>query len=470
MFSPECYTATCAIFTRLLGLIYFFAFFPFIFQIKGLLGKNGILPVSDFLHMMKLYYKKKRFYQVPTLFWLNDSNSALTTTAWTGSIISLCLFCGIYPTLCLGILYILYLSIVSSGQDFLGFGWEMFLLEITFNTFFLSMTETPNLMIWISLNILLFRFHLQAGAVKLQSHDVNWRNLTACSYHYQTQPIPNKIAWYAHKMPLWFHKISCACMFIIEILVPFAIFFDDTTRAFTFVALFGLQCFIYLTGNFSYLNHMTAIFCVILLNNSLFTSFYTAPVEACHSPTLDIALTCIGSTLAILQLMQLWHHFFPNRLFHRLFLCIMPWHIVNRYGIFAVMTTKRYEIVVEGSHDGHIWQEYAFRHKPSEIDKSPRRISPYQPRLDWQAWFLPFTNFSEEAWFHYFLGHLLAGTPDVLALLRYNPFSDNPPRYIRARVYDYQFSSWEEKQQSGVWWKRICIGNYSPILQRGVSS
>jgi hypothetical protein len=319
--------------------------------------------------------------------------------------------------------------------------------------------------VWASLNFLLFRFHVQAGAVKLQSRDVNWRNQTAIAYHYQTQPLPNTIAWYIYRFPLWFHRASCLLMFVFELVVPFGIFFDESVRLAIFGALFGLQYFIWLTGNLSFLNHLTAIFCLILLDNSTLALLGISPSPSTTpSLWLDIALTMAGSALLALQVGRLYHHFIPTNFFSQLFHQLDPFHIVNRYGIFAVMTTKRYEIIIEGSEDGMTWKEYTFKYKPSETTRRPKRISPYQPRLDWQAWFLPFSRFESERWFQEFLLHLLKGTKDVCNLLKNNPFPHAPPRYIRALAYDYVFSTPQEKKEHGWWWKRTLVTQYSPIL------
>ena len=191
MWNPESYTTTALLLPRLLGFIYFCAIGAFFFQIKGLLGKNGILPICDYLKYFRSQPIQRRLFYIPSLFWLNASDRALIGSTLLGIFISIILMLGYFPTICLGLLFVFYLSIVSVGQDFLSFGWESFLLEITFYTFWVSLTPIPNLMMWINLNFLLFRFHIQAGAVKLQSHDPAWRNLTALAFHYQSQPLPN---------------------------------------------------------------------------------------------------------------------------------------------------------------------------------------------------------------------------------------------------------------------------------------
>lgn len=463
MLDPASYSSASVLFVRLLGLIYLFAFGAFLFQIRGLIGVNGILPLKTYLNFLATYHPKKKFFYAPTILWMSQSNFALMGLVVAGCLISICLMAGLFPALCLLSLYLLYLSLVSAGQDFLGFGWEGFLLEITAHAFFISLTTVPCLMIWWSLNFLLFRFHLQAGAVKLQSCDPSWKDLTAIAYHYQSQPLPNSVAWYAHKLPLWFQKFSVYAMFFIEMVVPFGIFLSADIRFATFIALVGLQYGIWLTGNFSFLNYLTAVLCIILLSNDILSPLMTAPQDLTPSIYLVSFINSGGFFLLGIQCLRLWHNFFGGKILERFFYWISPFHLANRYGIFAVMTRERYEVVIEGSEDGQHWKEYLFRYKPSEVTRRPRRIAPYQPRIDWQAWFLPFSDYTEK-WFQNFLVHLLKGTPDVLSLLRENPFSQAPPRYIRSLIYEYTFTSVEEKRKNGAWWKRSLIGEFSPTL------
>ena len=279
MFTVEHYTIIAEWFPRLLGLIYFFAFGAFIFQIRGLIGSNGILPVAEYLSLLGTYYPKQKYKIAPSLFWLNSGNAALMTITIAGTLLSLMLVFGFLPPLMLFLLYFLYLSIVSTGQTFLSFGWEGYLLEITVNAFFLSLVSVPNIMVWLSINFLLFRFHFQAGTVKLQSRDASWANYTALTYHYLTQPLPNTVAWYMDKLPLWFQKFSCGFVFFTELIVPFGIFYSENVRLITFVLLLGLQFFIWVSGNYSFLNHLTAVFCTLLLNDSILTSLFGIHVD-----------------------------------------------------------------------------------------------------------------------------------------------------------------------------------------------
>ncbi len=142
---------------------------------------------------------------------------------------------------------------------------------------------------------------------------------------------------------------------------------------------------------------------------------------------------------------------------------LAPLRSFNSYGLFAVMTTERPEIVVEGSDDGETWKPYEFRWKPGDLQARPRWVAPHQPRLDWQMWFAALGTPRENAWFIRFLGRLLDGTPEVLALLKTNPFPDAPPRAIRAVLYDYHFT---RSGEGPAWWRREEKGLYCPPLSR----
>lgn len=463
--NPSSYSIAIALFTRLLGAIYVIAYVPFLFQIRGLIGANGILPVASYLTFIKSRFGKKRFYYVPTLLWLNASDKALLFLLWSGIALGVLLMFGVFPPLILLLLYLTHLSLTSVGQDFLSFGWETFLMEMTVCLMLTSATHPFNVFGWISLNFLLLRFHIMAGASKLLSHDRSWRNLSALSYHYLTQPLPNTAAYYFHKFPLWFHKLSAFLMFYIELIVPLAIFSPPEIRLFVFIQLVALQIGIWFTGNLSYLNYLTVAICTILLHNRYLEPIFGEPVVVPPSPEIwQLIVSVLGATLFLLQIISFSYPFFKRPLSRRILSAVSSFHIAYPHGIFAVMTTKRFEIIVEGSNDGLLWQEYHFFFKPGDLSHRPKRVAPYQPRLDWQAWFLPFTSFQSEQWFQQFLLKLLQGKPEVAKLLKFNPFTEKPPLYVRALIYDYEFTTLKEKAETGNWWKRKLIGQFSPTL------
>ena len=258
-------------------------------------------------------------------------------------------------------------------------------------------------------------------------------------------------------------------MFYAELIVPWFIFSPPEIRLFVFTQLVGLQFVIWFTGNLSFLNHMTVVSCLILLHNQFLesVSFLAFPLKEPSFLIWHVVISLLGMGYLFLQVINLWQSFYPIRTFQRILEFFYPYHLAYPHGIFAVMTTKRYEIIVEGSADGILWKEYEFYFKPDDLSWRPRRISPFQPRLDWQAWFLPFGTFGvgRQAWFQSFLARLLQGSKPVLKLLRTNPFPEAPPTYVRALVYDYKFTTFAEKKATGNWWKREYRGTYSPILQ-----
>jgi len=463
---PDQYSMILHYFPQLIGVIYLFVFWPFLFQIKGLFGKQGILPMTPYLNSIHLSYGRKAYYYIPSVFWVSSKDKTLVIFAIFGTLLSILTILGIFPLVWIPILFILHLSITTAGQEFLSFGWESFFLEISLYSYLLLITPAPTFGMWWCLNLLLFRFHFEAGISKLMTNDSSWNTFTGVDFHYLTQPIPNTVAWHAKKLPMWFQKLSCVLMFIAEIPLPFLVFGTEDLRLAAFFGLAGLQFFIWLTGNFSYLNHMTVIFCLILLGDSYLEPLLgKANPPASNSLFLEAAMGIVAGIFILGQCLRILSHFYPKRFYLKPLVKISPFHILNRYGIFAVMTTKRYEIVIEGSDDGEEWKEYLFKWKPSELSRRPRRVSPYQPRLDWQIWFLPFTTFRHEPWVKNFLYRLLEGSPDVLKLIRENPFPDCPPKFIRAQMYDYEFTTRKERRETGDWWKRTYVGSYSPTYQ-----
>ncbi len=156
---------------------------------------------------------------------------------------------------------------------------------------------------------------------------------------------------------------------------------------------------------------------------------------------------------------------------------VRPFRSVNSYGLFTNMTERRPELIIEGSDDGQTWHTYAFKYKVGDVNRAPPWVAPHQPRLDWQMWFEALRaervvgrsgNRRAEPnwWFRQFLSRLLEGEPAVLALLKSNPFPDEPPRFVRAELYQYNFTTREEKAETGAWWSRTHVGRYALVRRR----
>ncbi len=453
---PARFALTQWIFARLLAVIYAIAFGSLIGQIRGLLGARGILPAADYLKAVTDAVGSARFFEVPTVFWIDASDGALLTVCWAGLAISLLVLMGVWERVGLAVLFILYLSLSAAGQDFLSFQWDALLIEAGFLAIFIG---NQRVVVWL-FRWLLFRLMFLSGAVKLLSHDPNWPNLTAMSFHYWTQPLPNRIAWYAAHLPVWFQKMSTGSVLVIELTIPFLIFAPRRLRMFAAWCLVGLQVLIFLTGNYTFFNLLAIGLCVFLFDDRDFELWRMLPRKAKARATNKLAVTLVAVLILAMGIGRMAETFLDVRV--PFIKYAAPFEVVNSYGLFAVMTTDRPEIIVEGSNDRETWIPYSFRYKPGDLSRAPRWVAPYQPRLDWQMWFAALGTYRENPWFVNFAVRLLEGSPDVLALLEANPFPDQPPRYVRALLYDYRFTNPEQRRKSGNWWIQEARGEYLP--------
>ncbi len=455
-------------------------------QITGLAGKDGILPAQDFLRVAHEQTGLSAYFWFPTLFWLHLSDTMLTLACYAGALFSVLLILNVAPRLMLILLYIFYLSLCTAGMDFLQFQWDYLLLETGFIAIFFAPRklfshgtnndDAPSKYARWLLYWLLFRLMFGSGIVKLLSGDVSWRNLTALTFHYETQPLPTWLGWYAHQLPVWFHKFSCALMFLIEFVVPFFIFGARPLKIAAFFLFLFLQTLIGLTGNYTFFNLLSVAPCILLLDDTflekILPKIFLQRCEPPHEHVLPEKNYFMAVTAAFLFLLSLLS--FSGSLLRRegvsmplvnLRRIISTYRIANSYGLFSVMTNPRYEIIVEGSDDGKTWLAYEFKYKPGDMKQKPQFVEPHQPRLDWQMWFAALSTCEQTFWFRRFLVQLLHGSPSVLRLLKTNPFPGEPPRYLRSTLYEYHFTDMATRGKTGAWWTRTFRGLYCPVLQ-----
>ena len=456
------------LFPRLLGVIYLLAFASLLVQVRGLYGRQGVLPIAEYTTRLRRHLGARAFRLFPSCFWFQAADPCLLAGAWAGIVLSLLLMAGIAILPALFLLWFLYLSFVSLGQEFLSFQWDALLLEAGFMTIFLPLANPASPLVAFAYHIFLFRFMLSAGVVKLASGDVNWRRLRALTFHYETQPLPNRLAWYAHQFPAWLQQLSCLGTFFFELAVPFLCLAPAPLRLTGCLLLVAFQGLLILSGSYGFFNLLTMVLCLPLLDDR-----YLAPLGFAQAadPLLPTALSAAFSPLFLafillngLQLLRLCTR--PRWLTAFLNGC-GQWGISNPYGLFAIMTTTRYEFVIEGSSDGTSWQDYAFRWKPGDPATPPRQAAPHQPRLDWQMWFAALNPATVEPWLARLVQRLLEGSPPVLALFAGVPFRTTPPRYIRLAVYQYHFTDGATRRRSGHWWQRDEIGRSEPLARPG---
>lgn len=471
--------------------MYLVAFWSLAVQIRGLVGRDGILPAAEYLSAARSWADfhqvgLDRFRLLPTLCWLGTSDRFLGALSISGVALAALLVAGVAPALLLPLLWAGYLSLSVVCRDFLSYQWDGLLLETGFlATFIAPLTrwdrlrrtvDPPPLARWL-LWWLLFRLLFGSGVVKLGSHDPTWHGLTALAYHYETQPLPTPPAWYAYHLPLWAHKGSTAAVLGLELVAPWLIFTARRPRLLACAVLLALQALIWFTGNYGFFNLLTMALCVLLIDDATIESL--VPVARRRSvaesarrsrqwPAWVLVSTAVLTLpVSIVSLASELNLTLPgSALVESLAEGVRPFRSVNAYGLFAVMTTARLEVIVEGSNDGVTWREYEFKYQPGDLRRRPRWIAPWQPRLDWQMWFAALDDYDRQPWFQSFCARLLEGSPSVLALLERDPFSAVPPKFVRGVLYQYHFSGVPMRRAEGIWWTRVGLGQYSPELSR----
>jgi len=462
---------------RGMAAVYLVAFLTVIRQFKPLLGESGLLPVPVFL-------RHTTWRETPSLFHLHFSDRLVDIIAWTGLILSVLALLGLTERgpIALSIsawliLYVLYLSIVNVGQKFFGFGWESMLLEAGFFTAFLGPSHTqPTIIPILILRWMLFRTEMGAGLIKLR-HDPCWRDLTCLYYHYETQPLPNPLSWYFHRLPKSVHRFSALVSHFIQVIVPFLLFAPQPIAVTAGALLIAQQLLLIISGNYSWLNWLT-----VVLGFSAFDDRTLAFIVPLHTSALvqrplafGILLYLLAAAAMALSIKPALNLISPNQMMNYSY---NPFHLVGAYGAFGQVGRERYEIVIEGTTDRVIttatqWREYAFKAKPGDPRRTPPQVAPYHLRLDWLIWFLPFSVVVTPSgirvpgysrWFFNFIQRLLTNDRALLSLMGLNPFPDAPPAFVRALFYRYRYTTPEQKRQTGAWWSRQLLGTYLPPM------
>ena len=468
-FRPPQYHQVCWLYLRLLGGVYLAAFLSFAVQADGLIGSQGIVPVASYLAYARDQLGAAAWLRLPTLFWLHASDGSIALVCWAGVFLSVCLIMNFLQRTALVLLYVLYLSLVIGAQVFMSFQWDVLLLECGFLGIFLPFGSgfIPWLYRW-----LLFRFMFMGGMVKVNSGDPAWHDFTALNYHFETQPLPSPLAWYAGHLPEALLKFGTGATLFIELFMPFLIFCPRRLRQLAALGFIALQSSIILTGNYNFFNLLTLCMCLFLFDDAaighVLPRRLQRHIQATRLPapgnTASACAVVLALTVLYISAFQLYAVSSGNRdvSFPAVYRWLAPFSIINSYGPFAVMTRVRNEIIIEGSDDRTHWREYQFRDKPGDTAACPGWVIPHQPRLDWQMWFAALGRPEQQPWFTNLLIRLLQNSAPVTALLAYNPFPDRAPASIRARYYHYSFTSPAQRRATGRCWNRKLLGDYYP--------
>lgn len=466
------------LFVRVLGGIYVLAFVSLGWQIQGLVGPQGVFPFTTYLAAAKSQLGGDAWRQVPTLLWFSSSESALDAVWLLGAVAATLVIFGRLVAPGLAVAWFCYLSLVVVGRDFLAFQWDNLLLETGLLAIFLlplrlhlpfaqgSPLPVP---LWL-LRFLLFRLMLGSGLVKLFSGDPAWRSLSALTVHYETQPLPTPLGWWAHQLPAGVHQASAAAMFAIELLIPLLIFAPPRFRRLAFWPLAGLQVLIAATGNYGFFNLLTLALCLLLLDDGAFPAGLArrAKAEKLAGPQRiwewafwpAAAVLGLLSVVVFLSTTLRVRADWPSPLVS-LYQQVAPLRSVNSYGLFAVMTQERHELFIEGSRDGREWKAYGLPFKPEDENEAPPMVAPHMPRLDWQLWFVALGE-RDSPFLLTLLGRLAEGDRAALELFAHNPFPDGPPAFVRVRKERWRFTDRATRAKTGAWWSRVDEGDFYP--------
>jgi len=458
------YRAAASIFPRALAFIYLIAFASFGMQVRGLIGADGILPANTWFRIAQSELGTSALWKVPSVFRWMKTDFEMLSIVWGGVALAAVAILARphskWQRVIFAILFVYYLSIVSAGQTFMGYQWDLLLLEAGFLAIFLR----PSLpRVWL-VQWLLFRLMFESGLVKLTSHDVTWRNLTALSVHYETQPLPTVIGWFAAHLPLAIQQASTFMVFVVELGLPLLMFAPRRLKHIAGFGTVGFQILILLTGNYTFFNLLAIALCLFLFDDRFFArrrKFTPSPAETSNR-FVSAFLFLFVMTVSCIELASLFQPIAPE--YDAIVQAQGSFGLVNGYGLFANMTTTRPEIEIQGSNDERNWQPYVFRYKPGPLNRAPGWVEPFQPRLDWQMWFAALGSYRDNPWFVRFLLKLLEGSRPVLALMERDPFGGVPPKHIRAVVYEYRFTTFDELWRTGNWWKREFKGTYFPSV------
>ena len=464
-FAAGHYDIARVVLQRGIAVVYLVAFLAVLRQFPVLLGERGLLPVRTHAGRVPLR-------AMPTLFHTRYSDRALRVVGWAGLVVAASVVVGLpqqgpwwVMLLVFGVLYLLYLSVVNIGQVFYGFGWESLLLEAGFLAAFLGSAQTGTPVVTLlAFKWLLFRVEFGAGLIKIRG-DAVWRDLTALYYHHETQPMPGPLSWFFHHLPRPLHKVEVAANHVVQLGVPFLLFAPQPVATWAAAAVVLTQLWLVASGNFAWLNWLTMLLAFAAVSDAVLVG---DPVSYVGAPVAFVVVVCVmGAGVLWLSRKPLMNLVSRRQLMNASY---NGWHLVGAYGAFGSITRRRQEIVVEGTLDAdpeHAeWREYGFAGKPGDPRLLPRQWAPYHLRLDWGMWFLALGSRAQLAWFEPFLRRLLAADPATLRLLAHDPFDGVPPAWVRARIFDYRYSSPRERRSQKVWWVRTPAGTLVDPVRR----
>jgi hypothetical protein len=454
----QAYVWTRYVVLRLLGVVYVFAFLGILFQGIPLLGAHGLTPVAAYV--ARLREGGIGFLDNPSLFLLDPSDTALRVWAVVGLALSIALLAGYANLPSLLVLWFLYGSYERIGQTWFAFGWEIQILETTLVCACLAhpwdprplRAPPPPLLAILLARWLVFRIFLGSGLIKIRG-DACWRQLTCLDSHFETQPIPNPLSPLFHGLPHVVLAAGVVFNHVVELVLPWLAFGPRRARLVAVACMIAFQGMLILSGNLAFLNWLTLVPVLALLDDGAIAWLIRRPAPAPQPAGRGhrIWVACFAALVAVKSIPVIENlvgpHQAMNRSYDRL-------ELVNTYGAFGSVGPIRHELVIEGTRDPDPdtarWSAYELPCKPGDLARRPCVLGPYHRRFDWLIWFAAMDDEPRDPWLFHFLVKLLEGDPTVRELVAVDPFDGAPPTFVRVRRFVYHLQPYG----AAAWWAR----------------
>lgn len=496
------YYISAWVFARLLGLLYMIAFISAWVQIHGLIGSNGVSPLSDyFARLTSSVSLNASFLNFPTIFWLDQSDWMIHGVCALGTLSGFGLFLDILPAITSFLCWFLFLSTCIAGQNFYLFQWDLLLLEtgflmMFFHSFHWSIKplsqnprdfHPPDSIFWLY-RLLLFRLHFARGLQELFGPDRTWRTLSAFNFHFQNQQSPTWLAWYFHQFPNLVQQGLVFWVLTVEIGVIFLIFGPQLFRRTACLYVILLQLFYIFTGNFGTFYWNVMLLCILLLDDAMFPTLIqkltrvrrakikqqgrrktrSSQPRFWHSRVaMFVAVAVIIFSAIPLSSLVQSNLNTPKPLMDA-YKKVYPWRIVNLYTPLNRVQKDRFELLIQASLEAQNWQDYHFLYKPGSIlDTRPMFLSPHISRLEYLLWVAAQTDYQQEIWISRLLHRILEDSPAAISLFQKEPFAE-VPEYIRAARYKFEFTKWD--QPTSDWWSMEFFDIYTPSFSQTIHS
>lgn len=464
-----------------LGLTAAVAFASLALQVDGLIGPHGILPVDKMLVGAARAYGWEgvdRWLHLPTLMWVLPWSWGPGALCAVGFFASLTVASGRYAAPALLVAYGSYLSLCTVASPFLDFQWDTLLCEVLVASVLVApWGRQPRTVAsdagWWWLRWILFRLVFFGGLVKLTSGDPSWRDLSALGFHFWTQPLPGPTSLGVARLPGVLHGVAAASTFVVELVLVWGMFAGRAGRRVVFGSITGLMVLLAATGNFGFFQLLTVVLALALLDDLDLAAVRVrvpSPTAASLLPwqagvAWAAAVVPVGLSLAMLPAWYADGRVGSPQPVVAAFARVEPFRLVNRYGLFATMTTTRPLPVLEAQWGDGAWVELTWRWQTSDPDARPRQVAPHMPRLDWQLWFAGLGDCRHNPWMVWLQEAVLRGDKPVAGLIGdMRLWTGAPPDAVRLTLYEYRPAPGGDPAHP--WWTRAPIGPYCPALTR----